>query len=74
LLGKPVVFADDCVGPDAKAKAGALKPGDVLLLENLRFYKEEVIKDKAAKEDAEAPRGEGQLRPPARRNGRCLRR
>jgi phosphoglycerate kinase len=53
LLGKPVVFAHDCVGPDAKGKAGALQPGDVLLLENLRFYKEEVIKDKAAKEDAQ---------------------
>jgi len=51
LLGKKVVFANDCVGPDAKAKAKALKPGDVLLLENLRFYKEEVIKDKAAKDD-----------------------
>jgi 3-phosphoglycerate kinase len=51
LLGKPVVFANDCVGPDATAKAKALKPGDVLLLENLRFYKEEVIKDKVAKEN-----------------------
>ncbi|MCX5645231.1 MAG: phosphoglycerate kinase [Phycisphaerae bacterium] len=53
LLGKKVVFANDCVGPDAKAKAKALKSGNVLLLENLRFYKEEVIKDKAAKEDAQ---------------------
>jgi len=53
LLGKKAIFANDCVGPDAKAKAKALKPGDVLLLENLRFYKEEVIKDKAAKEDAQ---------------------
>jgi len=53
LLGKKVIFANDCVGPDAKAKAKALKSGDVLLLENLRFYKEEVIKDKAAKEDAQ---------------------
>jgi 3-phosphoglycerate kinase len=53
LLGKKVAFANDCVGPDAKAKAKALKPGNVLLLENLRFYKEEVIKDKAAKEDAQ---------------------
>jgi phosphoglycerate kinase len=51
LLGKPVAFANDCVGPDATGKAKALKQGDVLLLENLRFYKEEVIKDKAAKED-----------------------
>jgi phosphoglycerate kinase len=53
LLGKEVVFAHDCVGTDAKGKAAALQPGDVLLLENLRFYKEEVIKDKAAKEDAQ---------------------
>ncbi len=53
LLGKKVVFADDSVGPDAKAKARALQPGDVLLLENLRFNREEVIKDKAAKEDAQ---------------------
>ena len=53
LLGQDVVFANDCIGPDAKTKAAALKPGDCLLLENLRFYKEEVIKDKAAKEDAQ---------------------
>jgi 3-phosphoglycerate kinase len=52
-LGKDVVFADDCVGPDVEAKAAALKPGDVLLLENVRFHKEETIKDKAAKEDAQ---------------------
>lgn len=53
LLGKKVIFATDCVGPDATSKAKALKKGDVLLLENLRFYREEVIKDKAAKEDAQ---------------------
>jgi phosphoglycerate kinase len=53
LLGKKVIFADDSVGPDATAKAKALKTGDVLLLENLRFNREEVIKDKAAKEDAQ---------------------
>lgn len=53
LLGKDVVFASDCVGADPKSKAEALKPGDVLLLENLRFHKEETIKDKAAKEDAQ---------------------
>lgn len=41
LLGKPVEFADDCIGNRATAKAAALKPGEVLLLENLRFYKEE---------------------------------
>jgi phosphoglycerate kinase len=40
LLGKPVVFAEDCVGPSAEAAAKALKPGDVLLLENTRFHAE----------------------------------
>ena len=53
LLGKDVIFADDCIGPDVEAKAAALKPGDVMLLENLRFHKDETIKDSAAKEDAE---------------------
>jgi len=53
LLGQQVVFAADCVGPDPKAKAAALKSGDCMLLENLRFHKEETIKDKAAKEDAQ---------------------
>ncbi len=53
LLGKEVVFAADCVGPDPKAKAASLKAGQVLLLENVRFHKEEVIKDKVAKEDAQ---------------------
>ncbi len=41
LLGKPVQFANDCIGEEASAKASALKGGEVLLLENLRFYKEE---------------------------------
>lgn len=41
LLGQPVIWADDCLGDDAKTKAAALKPGEVLLLENLRFYKQE---------------------------------
>ncbi|MBS0523038.1 MAG: phosphoglycerate kinase [Proteobacteria bacterium] len=45
-LGKPVAFADDCVGPQAQAAVKALKPGDVLLLENLRFHKEEEKNDK----------------------------
>ena len=53
LLGQEVIFADDCIGPDTAAKRQALKPGDCLLLENLRFHKEETIKDKAAKEDAQ---------------------
>ncbi len=41
VLGKPVAFAADCVGPVAEAAAAALKPGQVLLLENLRFHIEE---------------------------------
>ncbi|WP_262246736.1 phosphoglycerate kinase [Parapedobacter soli] len=41
VLGVDVQFADDCIGADAYAKAAALKAGEVLLLENLRFYKEE---------------------------------
>jgi phosphoglycerate kinase len=40
-LGQPVKFADDCIGESAVTLAGGLKPGEVLLLENLRFYKEE---------------------------------
>jgi phosphoglycerate kinase len=45
LLGKPVVFAEDCVGEEAKTKVDALKDGDVLLLENLRFHAEEEKND-----------------------------
>jgi phosphoglycerate kinase len=41
LGGKEIQFANDCIGDEAKNKAAALKPGDVLLLENLRFYKQE---------------------------------
>jgi len=41
LLGQQVEFADDCIGPDAVTKAKELEKGEVLLLENLRFYKEE---------------------------------
>ena len=51
LLNKNVIFANDCIGPDVKQKAAALKPGDVMLLENVRYYKQEEIKDKKAKED-----------------------
>ena len=41
LTGAEVTFAEDCISADAFVKSGALKPGQVLLLENLRFYKEE---------------------------------
>jgi len=53
LLGQVVFFADDCIGNDVKDRTEGLKGGDVMLLENLRFHKEETIKDKAAKEDAQ---------------------
>ncbi len=45
LLKKPVAFTDDCVGPKAEAAAASLKDGEVLLLENLRFHKEEEKND-----------------------------
>ena len=41
LLGVDVQFANDCIGDEAEAKAAALRPGEALLLENLRFYAEE---------------------------------
>ncbi|MEI2750847.1 MAG: phosphoglycerate kinase [Ferruginibacter sp.] len=47
LGGAKVSFADDCIGQEATDKAAALQPGEVLLLENLRFYKEEEKGDKA---------------------------
>ena len=47
LLGRPVAMAKDVVGEDAKARAAALKPGEVLLLENVRFHKEEEKNDPA---------------------------
>lgn len=50
LLGVPVKFADDCQNADAQA--AALKPGEVLLLENLRFYAEEEGKPRGLAEDA----------------------
>src|SRR5687767_4837326 len=46
LLGLPVQFATDCIGQEATDKARALKAGEVLLLENLRFYKQEEKGDK----------------------------
>lgn len=47
LTGTAVQFADDCIGEQATQLSAALKPGEVLLLENLRFYKEEEKGDKA---------------------------
>ncbi|HLL73955.1 MAG TPA: phosphoglycerate kinase [Pyrinomonadaceae bacterium] len=47
LIGQPVAFAEDCVGAAVKEKADALRDSDVLLLENLRFHKEEEKNDEA---------------------------
>ena len=47
LLGRPVIMAEDVVGPDAKAKAAALQPGQIMLLENTRFEKGETKNDPA---------------------------
>jgi phosphoglycerate kinase len=45
LAGKPVAFAGDCVGPEAERVVAAMKPGEVALLENLRFHPEEEAND-----------------------------
>jgi len=62
LLGVEVLFAEDCVGPDAKKKASALEPKQVLLLENLRFHPEEEGKpqlaDDASDEEKKAAKAE----------------
>jgi phosphoglycerate kinase len=47
LLGKPVTFVSDCVGPEAESKSKALREGKVLLLENVRFHPEEEANDPA---------------------------
>jgi phosphoglycerate kinase len=52
LLGVDVQFANDCVGEEAVQKSAALKPGEALLLENLRFYAEEEGKPRGLAEDA----------------------
>jgi len=51
LLGTEVQWAGDCIGEDAQAKAGRLKAGDVLLLENLRFHAGEESNEKAFAEE-----------------------
>ncbi len=47
LLGRPVAAASDCIGPGAEAAVAQLRPGEVLLLENLRFHPEEEKNDPA---------------------------
>jgi phosphoglycerate kinase len=45
LLGRPVAFADDCIGEKVEKTVGVMQPGDVLLLENVRYYNEEEAND-----------------------------
>ena len=45
VMGRPVKFANDCIGENAKNLASSLEPGEILLLENVRFYKEETKGD-----------------------------
>jgi phosphoglycerate kinase len=47
MVHRPVAFVDDCIGEKAEKTAGALKAGDILLLENVRFYEEEEANDSA---------------------------
>src|SRR3954463_16006694 len=47
VLGHPVAFAGDCVGQTARAAVNALQPGDILLLENVRFHEGEEANDRA---------------------------
>lgn len=47
MVHRPVAFADDCIGEKAEKTAEALKPGDILLLENVRFYEQEEANDAA---------------------------
>ena len=51
LLDRVVIFVEDCIGPEVKKASETLKPGQVLLLENLRFYKEEVDGDEKFAEE-----------------------
>jgi len=46
VLGRPVAFAEDCIGPKARTAVNALEPGDVLLLENVRFHAGEEANDR----------------------------
>jgi phosphoglycerate kinase len=50
MMGRPVGFAEDCLGEPAEKAVGAMKPGDILLLENVRYYNEEEANDPACAE------------------------
>lgn len=51
LLGKPVKFAPSCIGPETERIVAGLRNGEVLMLENTRFHKEETAKDEAVRQD-----------------------
>lgn len=66
LLGKKVMFADDCLGEATEKIAAALKPGDILLLENVRFYPEEegkpILPENVTDEEKKAAKAEMKVR------------
>ncbi len=75
-LGRPVKFLDDCVGPEVEQACAALKPGEVVLLENLRFHIEEEgkIKDEKTGDFGQGRPGKGgSVSRLADQAGRCLR-
>ncbi len=47
MAGRPVAFVDDCIGEKVQKTVGLMKPGDILLLENVRYYNEEEANDPA---------------------------
>src|SRR3954465_279356 len=55
MLCRPVAFIDDCIGEKVEKTVGLLQPGDVLLLENVRFYQEEEANDPAFAEKLASP-------------------
>ncbi len=50
MMGRPVAFVDDCIGEKVEKTVGVMKPGDILLLENVRYYNEEEANDPAFSE------------------------
>ena len=66
LLGKKVLFADDCLGESAVKMSAALKPGEILLLENVRFYPEEegkpILPETVTDEEKKAAKAEMKIK------------
>jgi phosphoglycerate kinase len=66
LLGKKVLFADDCLGEATEKMAAALKPGEILLLENVRFYPEEegkpILPETATDEEKKSAKAEMKIK------------